>query len=101
MDAERYSVLHLPEAFDPGLATEADPLLFKLMGWTANIVRLPWKSKTYEALDRCSLLCCRFTARKEEPPGAADPKSDLKGTYISRTMPFSPLRWPGEVQGRP
>ena len=49
-DAERYPVLRLPEAVDPWLETESNPILRELMGWAVNIVRLPLKPGAHEAL---------------------------------------------------
>ena len=49
---ERYPVLRLPEAIDPWLLIESDPILRELMGWAVNIVRLPLKPGTHESLGR-------------------------------------------------
>ena len=51
-NAERYPVLRLPEAIEPLPRMEADPILRELMDWAANIVRLPLKRGTHEALGR-------------------------------------------------
>ena len=46
----RYPVLRLPEAIDPWLEMETDPILRELMGRATNIVRLPVKPKAHQAL---------------------------------------------------
>ena len=48
--AERYPVLRLPEAIDPWPEMESDPMLRELMGWAANIVRLPLKRQSHGGL---------------------------------------------------
>ena len=51
-NAESYPVLRLPEAIEPLPKMEADPILRELMDWAVNIVRLPLKRGTHEALGR-------------------------------------------------
>ena len=50
--SERCPILRLPEAIDPALAAEDDPMLHEFMGWATNIVRLPLKSRSNEALEQ-------------------------------------------------
>lgn len=50
--SERYPILRLPVAIDPALAAEDDPALYEFMGWATNIVRLPLKPGSNEALKR-------------------------------------------------
>ena len=49
-DTERYPVLRLPEAIDPWGEAEADSILYRLMGWAKNIVRLQLKPGAHETL---------------------------------------------------
>ena len=51
-DAERCPVLSLPEAIDPQIEVDADPILDDLMGWASNIVRLPLRDEAVDSLER-------------------------------------------------
>ena len=51
-DAERCPVLSLPEAIDPQIEMDADPILDDLMGWASNIVRLPLRDEAINSLER-------------------------------------------------
>ena len=51
-DAERCPVLSLPEAIDPQIEVDADPILDDLMGWASNIVRLPLRDEAIDSLER-------------------------------------------------
>lgn len=51
-DAERCPVLSLPEAIDPQIGVDADPILDDLMGWASNIVRLPLRDEAIDSLER-------------------------------------------------
>ncbi len=50
-DAERCPVLSLPEAIDPQIEVDADPILDDLMGWASNIVRLPLREEAINSLE--------------------------------------------------
>ena len=51
-NSERCPILRLPKAIDPAPAAENDPMLHEFMGWATNIVRLPLKPGSNEALKR-------------------------------------------------
>ena len=51
-DVERSPVLSLPEAIDPQVEVDADPILKDLMGWASNIVRLPVSDEAIAGLER-------------------------------------------------
>lgn len=56
-NVESFPVLSLPEPIDPAACFGQDDVLWELMGWATNIVRLPLKSGTHED---CSGRCGSF-----------------------------------------
>lgn len=50
--SERCPILRLPKAIDPAPVAEDDPVLHEFMGWATNIVRLPLKPRSNEALEQ-------------------------------------------------
>ena len=49
---ERYPVLRLAEPIESWIEIEADPTLCEMASWATNIVRLPLKPSTAQALDK-------------------------------------------------
>ena len=51
-DAERYPVLRLPDFMEPSESRNKDDILREFMDWATNIVRLPLKPNTHNALSQ-------------------------------------------------